>query len=275
MASAMRTLLALATLALITGSALGGETPWQEIAPNVQMRLISTGKIKPDGTTLIALEINMPENTKTYWRIPGDTGFPAELNFSGSDGVGDNIVHWPFPKRDQTADYLDYVYYGPTVLPVELQLTTDTPELELEAVLGICSDICVPAQASFSMPLQDGKPDSANALRIKQALALAPIEWPSGEPSFGEVTYDAASAQLLIPIVSPAVDLDSLIVTAPDGMPPLGTPQKSPEPNLVVVPVLNGADEISMDGKIVQLTFMTSEGSFEITRPIKSAAAGQ
>lgn len=271
----MRALSALATLALITGSALGGETPWQEIAPDVEMRLISTGKIKPDGTTLIALEINMPENTKTYWRVPGDTGFPAELDFSDSDGVGGNTIHWPFPKRDQTADYLDYVYYGPTVLPVELELTADAPELKLQAVLGVCSDICIPAQASFSMPLRDGKPDSANALRIKQALALAPIEWPQDEPSFGEITYDPASAQLRIPIVSPAVELDSLIVTAPNGMPPLGTPQKSPERNLVVVPVLSGADEISMDGQIVQLTFMTSEGSFEITRPIGSAAAGQ
>ena len=275
MASAMRCLLASAVLALITGSAFGGETPWQDIAPGVEMRLISTGKIKPDGTTLIAVEINMPENTKTYWRVPGDTGFPAELDFSGSSGVGKHTVHWPFPRRDQTAEYLDYVYYGPTVLPIELQLTADTPELKLEAVLGICSDICVPAQASFSMPLVDGKPDSANGLRIKQAMALAPLEWPEDEPAFGDIIYDAVNGELRIPVISPAVDLSSLIVTAPDGSPHYGTPQKSPEPNLVVVPVLDGADEFSTDEQSVQLTFMTDEGSFETTRSIAFGATGQ
>ncbi|WP_157959594.1 protein-disulfide reductase DsbD domain-containing protein [Devosia submarina] len=270
----MRCLLALAILALFTGSARAGETPWQEIAPEVEMRLISTGKIKPDGTTLIALEINMPENTKTYWRIPGDTGFPAELDFSSSTGVEDHAVHWPFPKRDQTADYLDYVYYGPTVLPVELQLTGDAPELKLHSVLGVCSDICVPAQASFSMPLANSKPDSANGLRIKQAMALAPIEWPQSEQAFGDVIYDATQGELRIPVMSSAVDLSSLIVTAPDGSPHYGTPQKSPEPNLVVVPVLDGADEFSTNAQSVQLTFMTDEGSFETTRTIEFGAAG-
>jgi DsbC/DsbD-like thiol-disulfide interchange protein len=270
----MRSLLALATLALITGSAQAGETPWQEVAPDVEMRLISTGQIKPDGTTLIALEINMPDNTKTYWRVPGDTGFPAELDFSGSSGVGGHAVHWPFPKRDQTAEYLDYVYYGPTVLPIELQLSGKSPELKLQAVLGICSDICVPAQASFSMPLAEGKPDGANGLRIKQAMALAPIEWPAEEPGFGKIIYDAARGELRIPVVSPAVDLSSLIVTAPDGSPHYGTPQKSPEPNLVVVPVLDGADEFSADEQVVQLTFTTDEGSFETTRSIEFLAVG-
>jgi DsbC/DsbD-like thiol-disulfide interchange protein len=268
----MRPLFALATLALIVVPVCGGETPWQEIAPDVQMRLISSGKIKPDGTTWVGLEIHMPPNTKTYWRVPGDTGFPAELDFSGSNGVKAHAVHWPFPTRDQTAEYLDYVYYGPTVLPIELTLAGNSPDLELAAVLGVCSDICVPAQAQFSMPLADAKPDSANGLRIKQAIALAPLPWPADKPGFGELSYDATRGELRIPVESTGVDLSSLIVTAPGGLPHYGTPQKSPEKDLVVVPVLAGAGEVDWDGQAVQLTFMTDEGSFEVTRSVQSVA---
>jgi DsbC/DsbD-like thiol-disulfide interchange protein len=44
----------------------------------VKLRLISTGQIKANGTTLVGLEIDMPETSKTYWRVPGDTGLVAE-----------------------------------------------------------------------------------------------------------------------------------------------------------------------------------------------------
>jgi DsbC/DsbD-like thiol-disulfide interchange protein len=269
----MRSVFSFAALALIAVPACGGETSWQEIAPDVQMRVISSGTIKPDGTTLVGLEIQMPPNTKTYWRIPGDTGFPAEFDFSGSKGVQAHAVHWPFPARDQTAEYLDYVYRGPTVLPIELTLSGGVPHLELATVLGICSDVCVPAQASFSLPLADPQPDRTNALRIKQAMALAPLPLPADEAGFGEVSYDATGRELRISVAPSDVDLSSLIVTAPGGMPHFGTPQKSPEPNLVVVPVLAGAEKVDWDAQAVQLTFMTDEGSFEVTRTVQAAAA--
>ena len=267
----MHAIPALALLSLASLPTLAGETPWQEIAPGVDMRLVSSGEIRPDGTTLIGLEINMPSDTKTYWRVPGDTGLPTELDFSGSPDVEAHAIHWPFPIRDQTAEYLDYVYYGPTVLPVELELAPGAQHLELAAVLGICSEICIPAQARFSMPLES-EPDRPNGLRLKQAIALAPIAWPDEEPSFGEVSFDPTSGQLLVPVLSSAIDIASLIVTAPGGEPLYGTPQKSREPNLVVVPVLGERDEIDWSSQSVQLTFMTDMGSFEVSRPIKAAA---
>jgi DsbC/DsbD-like thiol-disulfide interchange protein len=265
----MRAPLAFALLPFAILPAYAGETAWQEIAPGVQLRLISSGKIKPDGTTLIGLEIDMPANTKTYWRVPGDTGFPAELDFSGSTGIAGHKVHWPFPQRDETADYLDYVYYGPTVLPVELQLEPGAADLELSTVLGVCSDVCIPAQASFTIPLAGGKPDMANGLRLRQAMAQAPIAWPHGEANFGTLAYDSQGQQLLVPIASEAIDPSTIIVTSASGEPHFGTPQKSREPNLVVVPVLGEGSEIDWKSQSVQLTFMTGMGAFEVTRPVE------
>ena len=59
----------------------------------------------------------MPQNTKTYWRIPGETGIPTELDFTGSTGIAASTILWPYPTVDHVQGYLDYVYYGPTVLP--------------------------------------------------------------------------------------------------------------------------------------------------------------
>lgn len=270
----MRTFI-ISALLFSTLPAWAGETPWQQVAPSVQLRLISSGKIKADGTTLVGLEIDMPANTKTYWRVPGDTGFPLRLDWDGSSGINGYQVVWPFPRRDEAANYLDYVYYGPTVLPILLEVGSNAPEIKLSAVLGVCSDICIPAQAQFSMSLADTAPDMANGLRLKQAVALAPISWPDDEPSFGPVSADRTGEHLLVPIASDAIDLSSLIVTAPGGEPLFGTPQKSPEQNLVVVPVLARDGEIEWNDQVVELTFTTDQGAFDITLPVQAAKTEQ
>ncbi|UJW85255.1 protein-disulfide reductase DsbD domain-containing protein [Devosia sp. SL43] len=266
----MRRVSPLCLLAVLLASPVtAGETAWQEVAPGVKLRLISTGQVKANGTTLLGLEIDMPETTKTYWRVPGDTGLPTELDFSASTGVLAHQILWPYPVRHEGADYLDYAYFGPTVLPIEVTVAPDATEIALTAVLGVCSDICVPAQAKFSLPKGDAVPDRPNGLRIRQALATWPMPWEGDPQPLGNVEYDAAAGQLLVHVGDPDLDPASLIASTDSGEPLFGTPQKSPEPNLVLIPILAQGDEIDLEGRDVQLTFMTGMGAFEVSRPVK------
>ena len=264
----MRPIILALSLALFTGSALAGETPWQEVAPGVKLRLISSGQIKPNGTTLVGIEIDMPETTRTYWRVPGETGFPAELDFSGSSGIAGHRILWPYPTRHETADYLDYAYFGPTLLPVELQAEPGAPSIELSAVLGICSDICVPAQAHFSLPLDDARPDRPNGLRIRQELATTPMAWTTDPQPLGDVELRRDAGMLAVTLVDPGLDPASLIAATDSGEPLFGTPQKSPEPNLVLIPILGKADELDLENQAVRLTFLTEMGAFEVERTV-------
>lgn len=269
----MRLLSLLAVIAMLALPATADETPWQEVAPGVKLRLISTGQIKASGTTLVGLEIDMPETSKTYWRVPGDTGLPTELDFGGSTGVLAHEVLWPYPTRHETTDYLDYAYFGPTVLPIEVTVAPGTPRLELGAILGVCSDICVPAQAHFSLPLLDTEPDRPNGLRIRQALAMAPIEWDGDPQPIGNVELRHGAAMLAVRVNDPAIDPASLIAATPSGEPLFGAPQKSPEPNLVLIPILGKSGEIDLENQAVQLTFLTGMGAFEVTRTIRVPTA--
>ena len=115
----MRPIVLALSLSLLAVPAQAGETPWQEVAPGVKVRLITSDKLD-DGVTLAGLELDMPESTNTYWRIPGETGIPTELDFAASTGVSDPWIHWPYPEIDRSRGYLDYVYFGPTVLPFEI-----------------------------------------------------------------------------------------------------------------------------------------------------------
>ena len=259
-------------LALLAAPAQAGETAWQEVAPGVSLRLISTGQIKADGTTVIGLEIDMPESNKTYWRVPGDTGLPTELDFAGSSGVLAHEILWPYPTRHETEDYLDYAYFGPTVLPIALTVEADAPRVELSTVIGVCSDICVPAQAAFSLPLDDASPDRPNGLRIRQALAATPMEWQGDPAPVGNVELWREAGMLAVEVHDAEVDPASLIAATEGGEPLFGAPQKSPEPNLVLIPIRGNAGELDLENQAVQLTFLTGMGAFEVERTIEAPA---
>ncbi|MEO5804919.1 protein-disulfide reductase DsbD domain-containing protein [Devosia sp.] len=267
----MKTLLSFALLTLSAMPLLAAETPWQEIAGGVKLRLISSGQIKADGHTLIGLEIDMPANTRTYWRVPGETGIPTQVDAAGSTGVANPTIIWPYPVLDERDGYTDYVYWGPTVLPIDLATTDATPQLSLSVVMGICSEVCIPAQAKFQLPLDFSTSDRANGLRIRQALALAPAEWTDQIPAIDSVSYDQAAHAIAVKLADPQVDPQSLIATSTTGDPLFGAPQKSPEPGLVLLPILGETGENGLANQSVQLTFMTSMGAFEVSRRVSAS----
>lgn len=247
-----------------------GETPWQELAPGVSIRLISAGPVDTDGKALLALEIDMPDDTKTYWRVPGETGLPTELDFSASTGIAGHTIHWPYPLRDQSGGYLDYVYYGHTVLPFELDVTDPAGRVDVSATLGVCSDVCVPAQARLVLPLGGDANDPAHALRIRQALADVPIAWDRGEEPAGAVEILEDGSALAVEIDSDVIEPGSLIVSGPPGAPLFGVPQKSPQENLVLLPIMGKTDNSALEGMQVDLSFMTAMGAYEVSRTIEA-----
>lgn len=260
---------------LLATPAAAAATAWQELEPGTRVRLIASGVLRPDGTTLAGLELDMPETTKTYWRVPGESGIPAEFELAGSDGVSSHRVLWPYPQIDVVAGFTDFVYYGPTVLPLELAVSSDDPLLRVAVTLGVCSDICMPVVAEFELPLDFAAPDLGQDLRIAQAVALTPIVWTESHQPFGDVHFDEVAGALVVPLDDPQIDPLSLIADAGPVDPLFGAPQKSPDGKLVRLPLLGDEGEGSLVGRTVRLTFMTPMGPYEVARRVApSTAAG-
>jgi DsbC/DsbD-like thiol-disulfide interchange protein len=264
----------IAALAIALASpAIGGETAWQEIAPGVKARLVSNGVLRSDGTTMVGFEIDMPPDTKTYWRIPGETGIPTEVRLEGSTGIAGHTIHWPYPTIDTARGFLDYAYFGPTVLPVEVAVENGAAMVDMQVTLGVCSDICVPAHAEFSLPLDFSKPDQGQLIRIGQAMAETPIPWNEpGEP-IGKVWFDPTANALAVAIGDPEVDGASIIADIGNPAILFGTPQKSPDGRTVLLPLLGSSSGAALEGKPVRLTFMTGMGPFETERRIANSAS--
>ncbi len=263
--------LALLSVLLLTLPAAAAETAWQEVAPDVRLRLIASESRDVAGRTLVGLEVDMPADHKTYWAVPGETGIPTRFDLAGSVGVEGLEVLWPFPVTEVVEGYLDRVYHGPTVLPFSLKATEDRALVEVAVVMGICSDICVPAMAGFTLQLDFSRPDAGQGLRLAQAAALAPIAWDGAEPALGAPYFDAATEELVVPLQSDEVDPASIIADAGLRGPLFGAPQKSPETSLVRIPLLGGAKDGIAAGAPVTLTFDTPRGPFNLVHELLPA----
>jgi DsbC/DsbD-like thiol-disulfide interchange protein len=269
----MRLTLALA-IACATTPALAGATDWVEFAPDTRVRLITSDTLGADGKTLAAIELDMPANTKTYWRVPGETGIPTELDLDGSSGIAGQQFLWPLPRVEEQGGYTDFVYYGPLVVPLELAVAGESPVIEADLLMGICSDICVPATASFSLPLDFASPDAGQGIRIAQALANVPLPWDGAGQPVGEIAWDEASGALQVPIDPALVDPGSLIVDGSGTSHLFGAPQKSQQAGLLSVPLIGGDAAAGLVGQPVTLLFMSPSGPFAVARTVKASTPG-
>jgi DsbC/DsbD-like thiol-disulfide interchange protein len=256
----------------LSAPALGAATEWQELAPDTRIRLIASESVA-DGTTWAALEVDLPPGTKTYWRVPGETGIPARLDLTGSEAVSAHRLYWPYPQVEVKAGYTDFVYYGPLVIPLELGVEGDSPTVRAAVHMGICSDICVPASAEFTLPLDLGKPDPGQGLRIEQALATTPIAWTGADEPVGAVTFDAKSGTLSVAVDAARADPLSVIADASQSGHLFGAPQKSPQTGIVTLPLLGG-DGAGLEGQPIQLIFLTRDGPFEVSRRVERSTPG-
>jgi DsbC/DsbD-like thiol-disulfide interchange protein len=177
-------------------------------------------------------------------------------------------IDWPYPEIDRSQGYLDYVYHGPLVVPIHFAATGTAATLDVSIMLGVCSDMCVPAQAKFSLPISFAKPDAGQSIRLDQAEAKTPIPWDKPAAPFGAVTVTADGLAIANP--DPSIDPASLIADVGDPAILFETPQKSPDSALWTLKLLGGAAAKGLEGRAVQLTFMTPMGPYAVSRQIAS-----
>lgn len=266
----MRRLLSIALVTLASGPALAGASAWQELAPGVRARLVSSDTLS-DGHTMAGLEIQLPPDTHTYWRLPGETGIPTEISLAASTGISSPDIYWPVPTVDDSSGFRDYVYDGALVVPFAFGADPAGVVLNAHVTLGVCSDMCIPASADLTLPVTFGAPDAAQSIRIDQAMAQTPAPWDQPKPPFSEVTA-APDGSIHLAGPNALIDPGTLIADIGDPSVVLSAPQKSPDGTLWTLRPLGLAGTTQLAGRAVQLTFMTPNGPYVVTRTLNTSA---
>lgn len=149
--------LALALCLFAPAFAMAGNTPGLS---KVELR---PGWRMADGTHMAALHIVLEPGWKTYWRAPGDVGIPPQFSWDGSENIHAVSTNWPTPVVFFEQGMRSVGYKSEVVIPLHMTAQSGGATMHLQGALqiGLCKDICIPANLSFNalLPADVTRPD--------------------------------------------------------------------------------------------------------------------
>jgi DsbC/DsbD-like thiol-disulfide interchange protein len=115
------------------------------------------------------LLIDLASGWKTYWRNPGTSGIPPEINVSG-----ENLDHFttdlPLPERitDESGETLGYhnkVMFILNLTPKDVKKPLD---VQLSSFFGVCDMVCTPAKFDAALSFMPNSSPSQDAVLIAE-----------------------------------------------------------------------------------------------------------
>ena len=134
------------------------DSGWQR-NERVAVRLVSGARAVGTGYRLdLGIEIALEPGWKTYWRTPGQGGYPPDIAFAGSTNLAEATVEWPRPVRFELNGVPAIGYADRVILPVRAMLSQPGERVDLRMSLrfAVCREICVLEEMKFELRLPSG-----------------------------------------------------------------------------------------------------------------------
>ena len=115
------------------------------------------------GTSInIGLKVSMDKGWHTYWRNPGDSGGPIEIDWNLPKGFSVSDIKWPLPEKIEYPPLMTYGYEDFVIYPMVFSIPADYSDdyFEMNADILICADVCIPESGKISSNLLDIESDS-------------------------------------------------------------------------------------------------------------------
>jgi len=128
---------------------------------------------------IIAIDVELAPNWKTYWRSPGRFGLPLEFRIIESTNVLNITPLWPAPRRfvNQKFPFLSMIGYTKRlVLPLILKLTQKGrgAKVKLDVSLGVCRNMCASVNKRIEINLPTGLSKATSEAKLI-AISMARV----------------------------------------------------------------------------------------------------
>ena len=172
---------------LVLTASLFAPTIWAAQSESVDTgkvlaQLVSShDRVMPGETFHVALKTTLDDHWHTYWRNPGDSGEPVQIDWQLPDSLNAGDIVWPLPAPIATGPIINYGFEGIPYFPIEFTVSADAvigESLEIAANVYylVCYDVCIPEQAELRLFVTVGETqfDTLNKAGIDNALLDAP-----------------------------------------------------------------------------------------------------
>jgi len=186
-----------------------------EASEPVSVQLVAEeNAIQPGHPFWVGVELSMDKGWDTYWKNPGDAGFPTQVDWQLPKGFTAGPILWPFPEKFENESLVAFGYTDKVVLLTQITPPKNLPadqQIHLKAEVSwlACKDACVPGNASLdiALPVTDGQPtlnETAKALFTNARKALPQQE--------GNVSIQTQADQIVLSMQSAQfADTDELL----------------------------------------------------------------
>ena len=175
------------------------------------------------GERLTVLRMELKPGWKTYWRNPGDAGIPPHFDWAGSSNLKSVTVDWPTPVVFDTYGSRTIGYEQRMTLP--LMMTPEDPiqpiKVRLNFTYGLCSEICIPAQADIALTIPPGAPEDGGYF-LDLAYAETAVDAAAGGLTIHACRVEGAGEERLFhaafTVDQPFVSQPVVIAEGPEGV---------------------------------------------------------
>jgi thiol:disulfide interchange protein DsbD len=178
----------LLTLGMVGMGAAGstgvlGRSDSAAVVENAQIRaeLIAHAPqgIGPGKPLWLGLQLRHAAGWHTYWKNPGDSGLPTELQWTLPSGWQAGAMEWPLPQRVQIGTLANYGYENEVLLPVAVTVPQRLPggaevDIQLRASWLVCREECIPQEGNFVLRLPLRSSYAMHAASFTAALGAVP-----------------------------------------------------------------------------------------------------
>jgi len=112
---------------------------------------------------IIGLQYQMEPGWKTYWKSPGDGGFPQDIIWENSKNVSSVEIEWPQPKGFEILGLDSVGYEDEVIFPLLINIKDKrkVTNIDISIKYLVCKDICIPGNARLFLDIPVGKAKSS------------------------------------------------------------------------------------------------------------------
>jgi suppressor for copper-sensitivity B len=125
----------------------------------------------------LGLHFTLKPGWKTYWRSPGDAGYPVSIDYEGSRNLAGAEIAWPAPHRFKLFGLQTFGYSGEVVFPIYARPQQPGQPMTIRAQVRylVCETVCIPYNAALTLAIPAAPADlTDDAPLINKFRSLVP-----------------------------------------------------------------------------------------------------
>ena len=134
----------------------------------------------------VGLQLTHQAEWHTYWRNPGDSGLPTQIELNLPAGLTAGEVQWPLPQKLKAGHLTNYGFEKTVLLAVPItvskQFNPDTKNelnIQLHANWLVCRLECIPQEGDFALRIPANSSYAPSATAFEAVLASQPQALPN------------------------------------------------------------------------------------------------